>query len=98
MPLQVTGERAIDRESRHHDTEWPIAARIGDRHGRGLIEHITGIGRLEPEPLRGLALERPANQRPTGEVLTEGVAIGGPGLEYAHRIGDEYPAGAGLGA
>ncbi len=99
MTPELLRECTVHPHRRDHDPERPVDAGTRDRHADRLIELVTLIAGLEPQPLGRLSLERPADERAAREVLVRTASrSSGPGLEDPGRIGDEHPIGAGLGA
>ena len=71
--------------TRHRQRRPPDTARL--RPGRARSRPRQSVWPSSARPIK----------RTAGEVLVEEVALGGPGLEHATRVGDEHPVGADLG-
>ncbi len=94
VPAEPPRQRAVDLQGRCHDAKRGRGAGGRHRHRDRLIQLIAGRTRLYPQPGGGLSFHRATDERATGEVFVEEVALGCPGLEHSGAIGDQHPVGA----
>jgi hypothetical protein len=98
VPLELRSQGRVDAYCGDHHAVAFAARGIADGNADGLVELVTFRRGLDPQAFRRPALERPADQGPSREVLLRGRAMRGPGLEHTDVVHNQDPVGAGLGA